>query len=355
MIESSKAVIDSIIVHQMGCKAEGEDVTVSAHALDIASNEEMAEVLKEYFFRPFRSESYFTFAPREEGGAIDENIVYTQVANIFDDPSTFYDMSIDLVRLLHECSNHPKIRGGEFYMAHFTDCVIDGQTCDAVGIFKSESKERFLKVYLAAGNDIALDSQEGISIRKLDKGCIIFNIEREDGFRVCAVDNINRGQEAHFWMQDFLGLQPRQDNYFYTDNYLRMCKGFVNDVFNEENHVPRTEQIDMINRSYDFFQKNPEFNHDAFAQSVMVEPDIINEFNNYKSQYESGLPISEALPETFEISKDAVKVDKKHFRSILKLDKNFHVYVHGGRYYMEKGYDEQRDMNYYKLFFKSES
>ncbi len=355
MIETSKAFIDRLIVHQMGCKAEGEDVTLSARPLDIAANEDMAEMLKDYFFRPFRSESYFTFASQEEGEAVDTNMVYTQVANVFDSPDSFYDMSLDIVQKLHECSNHPKIRGGEFYMAHFSDCVVDGQTCDAVGIFKSESKERFLKVYLAGNNNIELDSQEGISVRKLDKGCIVFNIEREDGFRVCAVDNINRGQEARFWMQDFLGLRPRFDNYFFTDNYLQMCKGFVNDVFNEENHVPRTEQIDMMNRSIDFFQKNPQFDHNTFAQSVMVEPDIIDEFNNYKAQYESGMPVQETLPETFEISKDAVKVDKKHFKSVLKLDKNFHVYVHGGRYYMEKGYDEQRDMNYYKLFFKSES
>lgn len=351
MIESSKAIIDNLVVHQMGCKVSGEGVRISRHTLDMQNNEDMAEVLKQYFFKPFRTDAYFNFT--NEDGDLSANMVYTQVSSIFDHPETFYEMSVNLVELLHESSNHPKIRGGEFYMAHFTDCVVDGQTCDAVGIFKSESKETFLKVYMS-GESIALDSQEGISIRKLDKGCIIFNIEREDGYRVCAVDNINKGNEAHFWMVDFLGISPRQDNYFFTDNYLQMCKGFVKDVFNEDNRVPRTEQIDLMNKSIDFFQKNPQFSQDTFTSSVMQEPDIISAFNDYKARYEEDHKMPEALPTDFEISKDAVRVDKKHFKSVLKLDKNFHVYVHGSRYYMEKGYDQERDMQYYKLYFKTE-
>lgn len=349
MIETSKATIQHLVVHQVGCKATGEGVRLSDQPLDISDKEEMAEMLKCFFFKPFRTDAYFNFANAE--GNLDANMVYTQVAAIFDQPEQFYDMSVNLVELLHETSNHPKIRGGEFYMAYFADCVVDGQTCDAVGIFKSESKETFLKVYLS-GESIALDQQEGISLRKLDKGCVVFNIEREEGFRVCAVDNINKGSEAHFWMDDFLGVSARHDSYFFTDNYLQMCKGFVREVFNDENHVPRTEQIDLLNKSIGFFEKNPQFNHQAFTDAVMQQPDIISAFNDYKQQYSSELP--EELPADFEVSTDAVKADKKHFKTVLKLDKNFHVYVHGGRYYMEKGYDEERDLNFYKLYFKQE-
>ena len=41
--------------------------------------------------------------------------------------------------------------------------------------------------------------------------------------------------------------------------------------------------------------------------------------------------------------------------SVLKLDKNFHVYIHGKREYIEKGFDEEKGMHFYQLFFEEES
>ena len=65
---------------------------------------------------------------------------------------------------------------GEFYMVLFDNVVVDGEVCNALGIFKSENKDTFLKVYLKDQN-FELGSQQGINIKKLDKGCIIFNTE----------------------------------------------------------------------------------------------------------------------------------------------------------------------------------
>lgn len=335
----------------MGCKAEGGELRLSRGPIALGDNEEMADILRLYFFRPFNTDAYFNLG--SESGP-EGNEVYAMACKLFSSPNEFYDTSVALARRLFEASNHPKIRGGEFYLVLFRDCVVDGQTCDALGIFKSESKETFIKVMLRDEHQIDLGSQEGISVKRLDKGCIIFNMESEDGFRCCAVDNVNRGQEARFWMEDFLGLKPREDNYFYTDNYLKACKGFVNDVFNSENHVPRTEQIDLMNNTVNFFKNNLQFNKEEFEQNVMKEPQVISAFNDYCKQFEMTQNLPSPLPETFEVSNDAVKSEKKNFKSVIKLDKNFHVYVHGSRYYMEKGFDEERDMNYYKLFFRME-
>ncbi len=350
MIESSNASISKIVVHQMGCKAEGGQLQFSRRPLEMAPDEVVGEVKKRFFVEPFSTDANFNF---EGKPSLEQNLIYAKVSELFARPDELYDISIDIATWLFENSNHPKIRGGEFYMAHFEGCVVDGQTCNAVGIFKSENKETFLKVFRSEEN-VEIDPQEGINIRRLDKGCIIFNIERQDGYRVCAVDNINKGQEARFWMEDFLGVKPRQDDFFFTNSYLQMCRGFVDDVFNEENHVARADQIDLMNKSIDFFKENTKFDHSDFENKVMAEPDIISAFNDYKLRYEADHEMPET-PVTFDISPDAVNAEKRHFRSILKLDKNFHVYVHGSRYYMEKGYDEQRDLNYYKLFFKTES
>ena len=38
-----------------------------------------------------------------------------------------------------------------------------------------------------------------------------------------------------------------------------------------------------------------------------------------------------------------------------KLDKYFHIYVHGGEQLIEQEYDEVRGMKYYKLYYKEEN
>jgi hypothetical protein len=50
-----------------------------------------------------------------------------------------------------------------------------------------------------------------------------------------------------------------------------------------------------------------------------------------------------------------VKKSMKFFRSIIKLDKNFHVYVHSHADFIEKGYDKEKDLRYYKLYYENES
>ena len=40
-------------------------------------------------------------------------------------------------------------------------------------------------------------------------------------------------------------------------------------------------------------------------------------------------------------------------KSVIKLDKNFHIYVHGNRELIEQGEDEKG--KYYKVYFKEES
>ena len=75
-------------------------------------------------------------------------------------------------------------------------------------------------------------------------------------------------------------------------------------------------------------------------------------FENFKCQYETDNNVE--LTDQFAISDFAVKDEKKYFKHVLKLDKNFHVYIHGEKKYIRKGYDPDRDMNYYVLYFRNE-
>ena len=72
------------------------------------------------------------------------------------------------------------------YTAYFKDCIVDGEKVDALGIFKSESRETYLRVMPTTDN-YEIDWESGININKLDKGCLIFNTEKENGFLLAVV------------------------------------------------------------------------------------------------------------------------------------------------------------------------
>ena len=49
-----------------------------------------------------------------------------------------------------------------------------------------------------------------------------------------------------------------------------------------------------------------------------------------------------------------MKKEFKVFKSVIKLDKNFHLYVHGRRDLIERGFDDDKGKKYYKVFFDNE-
>ena len=172
------------------------------------------------------------------------------------------------------------------------------------------------------------------------------------GYKVCSIDNVNKGNEANFWMKDFLNVKPREDNFYFTQNYLKLCKGFVADVYNNQNEVPRPDQIDLLNRSINFFDDKIKFSEQEFEREIFRRPEEQEAFREYKESFQEAHEMP--LASNFDISHNAVKGEKKHFKSILKLDKDFHVYIHGKRDYLEQGFDERRGMNYYKLYYQLE-
>ena len=132
-----------------------------------------------------------------------------------------------------------------------------------------------------------------------------------------------------------------------------MCKGFVEEAFGEEESISKSDRIDLLNRSVEYFDNNEKFTAENFNKEVMETPELIEAFNDYRQQYQ--IVNNVKAEDDFEISKPAFKGTKKYLRPVIKLDKNFHIYIHGKREYIEKGFDEERGLNYYQLFFEEES
>lgn len=327
-----------------------DELLLSAGELKI-SDDFVKETLMRYFLTGFKSDEFYHF---EDPSDVTENDVKLIVKSIFDNPNSLYDKSVELAQRLYESSNNANIKGGEFYCTYMSKCMFNNEEVDAIGFFKSESKDVFLKIY-PDNNDFDVQAVEGININKLDKGCVIFNSPTTDGYKAIVIDKTSAGSEvAMFWKKDFLNLTQMQDDFYHTSNYLDLCKNFCSDVFTADNDVPRQDQVMMLNKSIEYFDTNPEFDQEEFQNKVLNgDAGVIDAFDNYKEDYSERTEY--VVPDKFGVSEAAVKDNKKHFKSILKLDKKFHVYVHGGENFIDKGFDEEKRMNFYKLYFHNES
>jgi hypothetical protein len=88
-----------------------------------------------------------------------------------------------------------------------------------------------------------------------------------------------------------------------------------------------------------------------FTNEVIEQPEMIKSFNQYKPIYQKEYEID--IPDEFPISANAVKKQARIFKSVIKLDKNFHIYVHGNRNLIEQGIDENG--KFYKIYYKEEN
>jgi hypothetical protein len=346
MLEFTDATIDEAFVHFIG-SVDTNDMVLSDKPIDL-SNELLSNLLREYFTSHFKKPSFYSFSHES---SLNLNEVFTFVSELFEDKKTLLEASSDITRHLKHVTNHPNIKEGELYIVSLKGCVVEDELADAIGIFKTETKDKFLKVN-RSGSSIKLSCEFGTNTKHLDKGCLIFNTEKDMGYKVCVIDNTNK-EEAKYWVDRFLQVSMRDVNFYKTKATIDLCKGFVQDVINPQNNFPKLQQAEMLTKTRDFFKNNETFEQDEFEATVIKQPETIEAFQEYKKSYEAELGYN--IPSEFTISVDATKQAQKFFKSILKLDKNFSVYIHGNKDLIESGFDKEKRMKYYKMYYEKEN
>ncbi len=350
MVSFVEANLAELSVHHVGNKANEEYYSLSENSMHI-EDELLNQLLKQFFLSPFQKvNDVYRFT--HSSGDLASNEVYQLVAEAFNDGGKFHENSKTLATYLFDIANHPKIKSGELYVGYFENLQIEGELHDAIGIFRSENKESYIKVFPDNGNYGINYETAGINLNKLDKGCIIFNTEAEEGYKVVVIDPTSRTSEALYWKDSFLKLKIRNDNFNQTQNVMDVYKNFVTEKLDEQFDVEKTDKIDLLNRSMKYFKEKETFDMEEFSNEVIANPEGIELFKSYKQSYEE--EFDTPIADTFDIAPAAVKKTAKDFKSILKLDKNFHVYIHGDKDLIEKEYDADKGMNCYKLYFKEE-
>jgi len=349
MINLFNTQIESLSIHRVGNKSRNEAIFLSESQYGL--NDEIVPILKEYFFKSFREkeENYFQFSHEVD---LEYNDMFKLATEIFENPNNIHDTSKKITKHLFEQSNHPHIKNGEVYVTYLTNVSIDNNVVDAIGVFKSELRTDFLQFEEKESN-LEMILQEGINLNKLDKGCLIFNYKKEEGYKILTVDS-NR-YDARYWLEHFLAVDAFQDENFMTKKYLKFCQEFAKEVvFPAED---KKQEVMFMNRAVNHFAKNDNFEETAFLNEVMDNPDLIPEFKSYKADRGEKYSIEDVT--SFPIANAAVTDARKSIKNVINLDTHIQIKLdfinpESAEKFVEKGWDEEKQMYYYLVYFNKE-
>jgi hypothetical protein len=347
MLAYTEVKLDSIIAHRIGRKTEHEGLILSKGLMPMP-DDDLLHHLCQYFFSSFKEPMFYLFKPVAD--ELMQNPLYQWARQIFSDPSQLESISKEIADFLYTHSTHANIKSGDLFISYFHDMLVDDELLSGLVICKAETKDTFLQVDQNDGL-WHINSLDGINIKSVDKACLIFDTEAEDGYKLCIIDKSNNS-EARFWMEDFLQVAPRTDDYFNTKNYIQLTKSFVKDRMQPLYETDKVDEVEVMNRSQNFFTATENFDETTYADQVFQRKEMASDFLEYRRDYEQEKGVE--LNDRFDISQDAVKNQSRVFKSVLKLDKNFHIYIHGDRNLIQKGVDEQ-GRKFYKVFYEREA
>ena len=349
MVDYSAINIDRLIIHKVGNKKKQIENEISKGLCNVG--EDLATTLINYFFTPFSKQ--IELSKLDHHSDLELNDIYNYSKKLFNNKSSFQDISVDILTHLYEQSEHPHIKVGEVIVAFFSDIIFDDKLTNAIGIFKIERKQSFFN-FSSNNKTLGINLNKGVSSKKMDKGCLIVNIDENDGYRVLSVDNNN--YDTEYWKNKFLKVKYVKDFNYHTSEYVDFVKSFSTDVV--ENDKGKDEQIAFLNKSMNYLSNNEEFDINEFATEIFEEPKMRQEFFDYKKSFESEKETE--VQDSFQISQNSVKSKKRSIKSLIKLDTNIQIKLDSNdpetnQQFIEKGFDEIRGMKYYKVFYNSEA
>ncbi len=349
MINLFNANIASLSIHRVGNKSRNESLLLSAQPYKL--DDELTPLIKEFFLKPFREkeENYYQFTHDTD---LEFHSLYQLVNQLFDQPDQAHELSRKITQHLYDQSNHPHIKSGEVYVAYLENLQIDNEKVEAIGIFKSELKQDFLQF---SEKESQLDAvlQQGVNLNKLDKGALIFNSKKEEGYKILTIDS-NR-YDARYWLESFLEVDAFEDDNFFTKKYLKFCQDFAKDVVLPAED--KKQEVMFMNRAVNHFAKNDTFEESNFMNEVIDNPDLIPEFRHYKTEKAPKYSIEDLT--TFPIANTAVTAARKKIKNTIMLDTNIQIKLdfinpESADRFVEKGWDEERQMYYYLVYFNKE-
>ncbi|MFT3884293.1 MAG: nucleoid-associated protein [Flavobacteriales bacterium] len=339
MVNGKEALVEEFAVHRLG--GENKDNAFSDFTVTLKGEEEQ-EFLRRLLLKPFANMAFtgeFTHAVGLEYNVLHGLCTKLQAGE------DLLACSEAIAKHLIGVSQHHKIKGGDLFVAKFSGVQIGSAVHEAVGIHKFDEKEVFIESKVAGGG-IELSMKRGIGNNRPNKACLVVFTPGSPTLFV-----IDDGTNTEYWQQDFIGHRPKNDHVNSTSNLLDLTRSFITQQLPQDFTVAKADQIDLLNRSVQYFKSHDAFDKQAFAEEVFQEEAAIRSFNQYSDRFQHEHNVE--IQDGFEISAHAVKRQARIFKSVLKLDKNFHIYIHGDRNRIEQGVDAD-GRKFYKIYYDEE-
>lgn len=348
MIDISAAVLNQVVIHRVGNQSKDEGIFISNDMAVI--DQPLSELLLDYFLKSFANASdTYQFVHNVD---INMNVVYHSAKHSFQDPSTVHEQSKNILRHLYDQSRHPHIKSGDLFVATFDNILLYDELVSAVGIFKAENKDSFITLK-ENNNHIIINKEMGIGTRRIDKGCLILETEMEQGYRILSIDHNN--YDAEYWLRQFLGIDYIKDNNFDTKAYIDFCKGFSEEVVKEK--LDKKGQIDFLNQSVRYLEESESVDVEEFKNTIFGDEELKKDFDDYKKNFEANNNLE--IKENFDVSATVLKKQKKKLKSLIQLDTGIKIKLdfqntESVDRFIYKGYDTERGMQFYKVYFNTE-
>ncbi len=350
MINLKTAVITKLTLQSVGNKLREEKNTYAGDLFHL--NEKEEEELLPFFMSPFKKlTEYYQFTHYTQD--INFNILYSLCKEMFDDSIDFVEFSDKVLDHLYERSNHPQIKSGEVFIA-LLEGIDTGQESkiSGIGIFKLENKNKFLRFRHSDIVECAI--QKGYRLNSsLDKGCIILNVQKDSGYLSLIHDDAR--VESEYWKKSFLDVDYIKDDSYQTKNYINLLSDFSQQVIFEEKG--KKAQTEFISNCLQVFNENETITEEILEKEILDTYEVAEEFKNYKKDYAESSNIE--FSQIFDVSTPALNREKRKIKTDIKLDTNIQIKLdinspESSEDFMEQGYDDEKKMFYYKVYFNSE-
>jgi len=348
MIKTTHTHISKATLQRVGQKVNQDLNHLCTEEFPLTENEE--DLLRAFFINSIKSNlDILKFCHHI---SLEYNTMYSNTKQFFNQEISFIEYSNNVLHHLYEKSNHPQIKSGELFVVLFKDIQFQEITTDAIGIFKIEKKVDYLN-FNHADDDLDFSISKGVKLQKVDKGCIILNSEEADGFRAFSIDN--NSYDTNYWKKAFLNLEEILNDSFQTKHHINLLTGFSNTLVDNNDTY---KQKEFMSTGLKLFQENESITKDMLHEELLEPFDVVEPYSDFKNLYNKEHNLQ--LEDNFNVASHTLKKEKRKIKNQINLDTKIQIKLdlsdaEAVKENLERGFDEERKMYYYKVFYNEET
>jgi ABC-type cobalamin/Fe3+-siderophores transport system ATPase subunit len=123
-------ILEKLIIHYVGNKNNADPIFLSPQAPELS--EESLYIIQDSFLGRFKNNHEHHSFSHDSSLAVQRALPVLQT--VVCRRQQFEEVSGNIARHLYNQSTHPKVKGGEFYIAYFNGLPVESKVCKAIGL-----------------------------------------------------------------------------------------------------------------------------------------------------------------------------------------------------------------------------